>query len=318
MEPWFFKSVLAAASVTPIFLAIPLYKHRFGIDPLVFTAWYLLGAAVGNVAVWLHTADAAALLPSLGVLAAILGIGVVGGTLANGLLAQSVTLAPNPGLPPVIYATASLIVFVLSAVLARHLPELFKPVSAEPTRLAGIGLVLVGLWLLASRPSRPDRTFRAGRAPAWFLRALLATLAVTPTYIAIPLFQDRFGVDPLIFMIWYFTGVAVGVAAYSLALGTSSGLVPPFRHAAGMIVIGALFGSLAYGALFQAVSMAPNPGLPPVIYATASLSVFALSPLLSRLLPDLFKPVSTEPKRLAGIGLVLLGLWLLAGGRLIA
>jgi hypothetical protein len=53
-----------------------------------------------------------------------------------------------------------------------------------------------------------------------------------------------------------------------------------------------------------------------VVYATSSVLVFVLSALLASTLPALFNPVSTELSRVAGLLLVLAGLYLLAGGRL--
>jgi hypothetical protein len=93
-------------------------------------------------------------------LLAIIAIGVVFGTFANGSLFQAIGIAPNPGLPPVIYASASMVVFFLSALLASTAPSLFKPVSLELGRLAGILLVLGGLYLLAGgKVGNPIRMF---------------------------------------------------------------------------------------------------------------------------------------------------------------
>tara|TARA_R110000868_G_scaffold39376_13_gene137182 strand:- start:2059 stop:2544 length:486 start_codon:yes stop_codon:yes gene_type:complete len=149
MEAWFAKSILATVSIVPTFIAIPLFKYRFGIDPLVFLAWYF-GATAASIATYLALSGRAAeLVPSPPLICVIVAIGCVFGALANGALFQAIGLAPNPGLPPVMYATASMIVFFLSVVLAGSFPALFKPVVADFSRIAGIVLVLVGLYLLA-------------------------------------------------------------------------------------------------------------------------------------------------------------------------
>ena len=62
---------------------------------------------------------------------------------------QAIGLAPNPGLPPVMYATSSMLVFFLSVALAGSFPNLFKPVVADLGRVGGIALILIGLYLLA-------------------------------------------------------------------------------------------------------------------------------------------------------------------------
>tara|TARA_E500000331_G_scaffold3842_1_gene3796 strand:+ start:397 stop:666 length:270 start_codon:yes stop_codon:yes gene_type:complete len=81
-------------------------------------------------------------------------------------------------------------------------------------------------------------------------------------------------------------------------------------------LIGAVFGALANGSLFQAIGLAPNPGLPPVMYASSSMLVFFLSVALAGTFPALFKPVVADLGRIVGIGLILAGLYLLAGGRI--
>jgi hypothetical protein len=149
METWFAKSVLATLAIVPSFLAIPFFKARFGVDPLVFLVWYF-GATAASIAVVLAlNGRAAELAPGVGVVAAAIGIGLTFGALANGALFQAIGLAPNPGLPPVVYASSSVIVFALSALLAASLPSLFRPVSADFVRLGGVLLVLGGLYLLA-------------------------------------------------------------------------------------------------------------------------------------------------------------------------
>ena len=80
--------------------------------------------------------------------------------LANGALFQAIGLAPNPGLPPVMYATSSMLVFFLSVALASSFPALFKPVVADLGRVIGIVLVLAGLFLLAG--GKVSMLFRSG------------------------------------------------------------------------------------------------------------------------------------------------------------
>ncbi len=160
MEPWFAKSILATVSIVPAFIAIPFFKFKFGVDPLVFLVWYFGATAVSIAVFWSLSGGVDGLVPSAPILLAIIAIGIVFGTLANGSLFQAVGIAPNPGLPPVIYASSSMIVFFLSAFLASTLPGLFKPVSVELSRVAGILLVLGGLYLLAGgKVGNPLRMF---------------------------------------------------------------------------------------------------------------------------------------------------------------
>lgn len=149
----------------------------------------------------------------------------------------------------------------------------------------------------------------------WFAKSLLATVSIVPSFIAIPLLKSRYGVDPLVFLTWYFGATAVSIAAWLCLSGRAADLLPPLPVLLSILAIGAVFGALANGSLFQAIGLAPNPGLPPVMYATSSMIVFVLSAALASSFPALFTPVSTEIGRVAGIVLILAGLYLLAGGR---
>lgn len=150
----------------------------------------------------------------------------------------------------------------------------------------------------------------------WFTKSVIATLTIVPAFLAIPFFKTRYGIDPLVYLVWYFGATAVSIALYFVVSGRAANLVPPAGVIASIVTIGLVFGAIANGLLFQAMGLAPNPGLPPVVYATSSIVVFALSIALATTFPGFFKPVTADLSRLAGIVLVIAGLYLLAGGRL--
>ena len=50
METWFAKSLIATAAIVPAFLAIPFFKDRYGVDPLVYLVWYFMATAISIVA----------------------------------------------------------------------------------------------------------------------------------------------------------------------------------------------------------------------------------------------------------------------------
>jgi hypothetical protein len=150
---------------------------------------------------------------------------------------------------------------------------------------------------------------------SWFLKSLMATVLIVPAFIAIPFLKFKYGIDPLVFLAWYFGSTAISITAYLLFMGKASELIPPWQQLLAIIFIGVFFGAVANGSLFQAVGVAPNPGLPPVIYATSSMVIFLLSAVLATTFPTLFKPATFEISHLSGIFLILLGLYFLAGGR---
>ncbi|PPR09023.1 MAG: hypothetical protein CFH41_02842 [Alphaproteobacteria bacterium MarineAlpha11_Bin1] len=150
----------------------------------------------------------------------------------------------------------------------------------------------------------------------WFTKSILATLCIVPSFIAIPFMKFRFGVDPLVFLAWYFGATAISIVVYLSLSGRSGEILPQSPVLAIILLIGAVFGALANGSLFQAIGLAPNPGLPPVMYATSSMLVFFLSVVLAGTFPALFKPVVADFGRIVGICFVLAGLYLLAGGKI--
>ena len=98
----------------------------------------------------------------------------------------------------------------------------------------------------------------------WFSKSIVATFFVVPAFIAIPFFNTRFGVDPLVFLVWYFIGTALSISLYFVVIGKASVLLPSVNLVLAFVAIGIAFGSIANGSLFQAVSIAPNPGIPPL------------------------------------------------------
>ena len=149
----------------------------------------------------------------------------------------------------------------------------------------------------------------------WFGLSLLATMSVSPVFVAIPFFGRHFAVSADVFTAWYFASVSMGVAAWIVFDRGGRALFPTAPAATvGIILVGLLLGSVANTCLFRAVILAPNPGLPPVIYSGASILVFLASVALADRAPRLFRPVTADLDRFAGILLVIVGVFLTAGG----
>ena len=141
---------------------IPFFAKNFQVKPQVFTTWYFGGVSFG-VAAWISFSGRAGdLLPGGGVILAIFSIGLTVGAVANTLLFQAIDLAPNPGLPAVIYSASSIVVFTLSAAFAARLPKFFNPVQTDADRFLGILLVLGGLFLIAGGWSTVRALFGKG------------------------------------------------------------------------------------------------------------------------------------------------------------
>lgn len=149
----------------------------------------------------------------------------------------------------------------------------------------------------------------------WFSNAVLATISIIPAFLSIPFFRKNFGVPAEVFMVWYFFGTSCGVVLWMGLQGRAEVLIAHGRLVSFTIfLIGGAFGALANSALFRSIAQAPNPGMPPAVYSAASVVVFCLSALLAAKLPQFFNRVETAPDRLIGVLLVVLGIFLTAGG----
>ena len=61
----------------------------------------------------------------------------------------------------------------------------------------------------------------------WFSKSILATLCIVPSFIAVPFMKFRFGVDPLVFLAWYFGATSISIVVYLLICGRSEEILPP-------------------------------------------------------------------------------------------
>ena len=153
----------------------------------------------------------------------------------------------------------------------------------------------------------------AGSAWLWF--SAIATVSVAPVLLSIVFFAKHYQVKPEAFTTWYFASVAAGVALWLWLAGRGADLHPGGPGAAlGIVLVGLSFGAAANAFLVRAVSLAPNPGLPSVMYAGASVIVFFASAALADRLPRFFGRVNTDLDRFVGIVLVIAGMFLIAGG----
>ena len=153
-----------------------------------------------------------------------------------------------------------------------------------------------------------------GTMELWLSKALVAMVAIVPAFLAIPFFRANYGVDPLVFLLWYFAGTTVSIALFFLASGRGQVLISDGWIVLIIIAIGLTFGALANGLLFQSVGIAPSPGLPPVIYESASMLVFVFSVLLARLFPEFFTMPISDLGRFIGLIITVIGLYFVAGG----
>lgn len=146
-------------------------------------------------------------------------------------------------------------------------------------------------------------------ANSWLIQTLIAVLFLTPAWLAMPYFANKYGVTGGVFAVWYFAGAAISIAIFGVPSGK---LVPSYGVIAAVLLIGFTIGGIANMALFTAVTIAPNPGLPVAIANLTSLTTFVAAILLAKLLPSHFTADPLSVKALSGIVLIVIGASLIA------
>lgn len=144
---WLGKSILALVLVTPVFMAGPVLKER-GLRPETFCLWYYLGCAVGIAGyVWrskLWENSIAHPAMSAGMLLA----GIALGAAVQILLFQSISEAPNGGIPLTIVNLSAVIICVVSPALYKFAPQVFAKAELDSHKLLGVVLALAGVALI--------------------------------------------------------------------------------------------------------------------------------------------------------------------------
>lgn len=148
----------------------------------------------------------------------------------------------------------------------------------------------------------------------WAGRAILGTLFIIPSWIAIDFFKRNFGVSPEIFLVWYFFGTILSTGAV-LSLQRVSLVRSGIVLIAIIIGLGLTMGRLANVLLFTAAAKVPNPGLAVAISSTASAVIIFFSFVLWRVFPDYFSRPQLDLDHLWGVILIIIGMYLVVKPR---
>lgn len=140
----------------------------------------------------------------------------------------------------------------------------------------------------------------------WLILSFTSMTLLVPAWLAIGFFDRNFGVNPTVFVVWYFLGVISTASILATSNGTS--LVPSWPIVLGIILIGMTIGGVANILLFNAVSLADNPGTPVAIANVASVGVFIAAALLARWLPQYFQQGRFDLWTLIGIAMTVGGI----------
>ena len=146
---WLSQSLIAAILLIPAWLAIGFFDRNYQVKPETFLVWYFPGVIA--LAILFRQSPLKALVPSFGIVCAILLIGLALGGISNVLMFRAVANAPNPGLPLVLLNITNVGVYLIAAPLSRWLPSYFSTVKIDMYTFFGVVLVTVGASMIAVR-----------------------------------------------------------------------------------------------------------------------------------------------------------------------
>lgn len=142
----------------------------------------------------------------------------------------------------------------------------------------------------------------------WLGQSMIAVVCLVPAWLAIGFFQRNFHVRPDVFLIWYFAGIVITsvffVGREESALNT---LVPSWKVAGAMMLVGLTLGATANILLFRAVAGAPNDSFPVALTNVAGVGVFLAAALLSKWAPVYFREVRADGWSFLGVALTVIG-----------
>jgi peptidoglycan/LPS O-acetylase OafA/YrhL len=144
----------------------------------------------------------------------------------------------------------------------------------------------------------------------WFTQSILATIALMLVWPAIGFFKKNFDVSPSVFVVWYFLGVAI--ACTFLRDSPFEVFAPGTYSIVAILAIGLLIGGLANMLAFNAVAVAPNPGIPTALFGVASIGVFFISIICYNIWPTYFDKATFDWQSFIGVTLSLAGVAILA------
>jgi hypothetical protein len=156
---WLGKTLVATVSLIPVMIFFNTFVKQ-GMKPEVVIFTWMAGTAIGIFLTplglsFLEVKDLTIFDFSLNrLMALLLLLAIVFGSVGNIMLGQAIPLSPNPALPFAIAGLASVIAYVLCPVLAIFLPKFFPSVSFNWINLLGlIGISISVAMIMYKSPT---------------------------------------------------------------------------------------------------------------------------------------------------------------------
>ena len=147
----------------------------------------------------------------------------------------------------------------------------------------------------------------------WFGKSAVAAMLFTIPFLSVGFLNRNFGLKPEAILVWYAIGLTLGCFGGVITFNTVKlGELSPSWPLLAATIIGALFSALPNILLYQALVMAPNPGLPMAIINISTVFTFFAALALADSLPKWFSAAKFDWIHFGGIVLVAAGVVLLS------
>ena len=131
-------------------------------------------------------------------------------------------------------------------------------------------------------------------------------LSLIPVFILTGVVERHLGVKSDVIPFYYCLGTVVGVMIWLLIKSRGQELAPSPGNWL-VLILGMTCGVVANIAIFKALAIAPNPGLPVAIVSTNSVFTFFLMVPLAAMWPKIFQQAQISWRHAIGLALIVVG-----------
>lgn len=147
---WFWQATIAMLLLVPAWIGIAMVSRTSNVRGEVAAFLYMFGLVIGTF-VFL-TSRSTPIFSGGRSMWILLALGMIVGAAANMFLFRAVVSAPNAGLPVAIANAGSVLLFLVTFLIARFAPSLVPVQTFQWPQLVGILLTVIGVGLIALRP----------------------------------------------------------------------------------------------------------------------------------------------------------------------
>jgi len=148
---WIAKVLISAILIAPFTTFIVFFNKQFGMRGEVFFFAWILGTIIAFLLFARLGGTMATLsVPLIPFLAAMV-LGVCIGGVANLLYAQSIPMAPNPGLPPALFSISIPLAYLLSYGASKIVPNQLPHIEFNWINFGGILVLIIALAMITHR-----------------------------------------------------------------------------------------------------------------------------------------------------------------------